>query len=78
MPVSWQKQMQEGKVVAYGCPMKKKLQKRRIVREETQQIMNRDKDKDKVLKLRSGKATQESSRRRQRPAEQSKERLGKR
>ncbi|KAL6287727.1 hypothetical protein ACE6H2_012117 [Prunus campanulata] len=42
--------MQEGKVVAYGCPMKKKLQKRRIVREETQQIMNRDKDKDKVLK----------------------------
>ena len=61
MPVSWQKQMQEGNVVAYGCLMKKKLQKRRIVREETQQIMNRDKDKDKVLKLRSEKTTQESS-----------------
>ena len=61
MPVSWQKQMQEENVVAYGCLMKKKLQKRRIVREETQQIMNRDKDKDKVLKLRSEKATQESS-----------------
>ena len=44
MPVSWQKQMQEGKVVAYGYPMKKKLRKMRIVREETEQIMNRDRD----------------------------------